>query len=248
MLESVKIVLVNTTHPGNIGAAARAMKTMGLEQLVLVSPQRFPSADCTARAAGADDILARAQVYSSLEEAVADCKLVFGTSARARSITWPEVSPEAAATQLISRVNATTEMAIIFGRESSGLSNEHLEICHAMIRIPTNMNFSSLNIASAVQIICYELSKQYLAREETLTAHSDPEFLVTAEQMKYLYEHFRQVLIDIGYLDPEKPRRLMRRLKRLFNRARPDSHEYNLLRGILTAAQNAAGKKMSPPA
>ena len=238
MLENVKIVLVNTTHPGNIGAAARAMKTMGLERLALVSPKRFPSAECTARAAGADDILARARVFASLEDAVADCGLVFGTSARTRSIAWPEVAPETAAAQIINRIGAGA--AILFGRESSGLSNEELDICHAMIRIPTNEEFSSLNIASAVQIICYEVSKQYLALGDTVTADNNPEAPATAEQMEHLYEHLRQTLIDIDYLDPEKPRRLMRRIKRLFNRARPDSNEYNILRGILTAIRNAA--------
>ena len=250
MPEKVKIVLVNTTHPGNIGAAARAMKTMGLDQLALVAPRHFPSAECTARAAGADDILARAAVFASVEEAVADCGLVFGTSARTRSIAWPEVTPETAATQIAGTAGGGA--AVLFGRESSGLSNEELEICHAMIRIPTNAEFASLNIASAVQIICYEISKQYLARE---TGSGDgfqsvpgsigegAESPATTREMEYLYEHFEQTLIDIGYLDPEKPRRLMRRIRRLFNRARLDSNEYNILRGILTAVQKAAGKR-----
>ncbi len=243
MLENVKIVLVNTTHPGNIGAAARAMKTMGLEQLVLVAPKRFPSAECSARAAGADDILARARVFTRLEDAVADCELVFATSARSRSITWPEVTPEAAAAQIIARDSANTRTAIVFGCESAGLSNEQLDMCHAMIRVPTNVDFSSLNIASAVQIICYEISKQYLAKDENMTARDAPAPLATAEQMEYLYQHIQQALTDIGYFDPDKPRRLMRRIKRLFNRAQPDSNEYNILRGILTAIQNAAAKK-----
>ena len=232
MLERVKIVLVNTTHPGNIGAAARAMKTMGLDQLALVAPRHFPSAECTARAAGADDILARASVFAGLEEAVSDCELVFATSARTRSIAWPEVTPETAAAQIADHTGAGA--AVLFGRESSGLSNEELETCHAMIRIPTNAEFASLNIASAVQIICYEISKQYLARE-TGSGDDDAESPVTTGEMEYLYEHFEQTLIDIGYLDPEKPRRLMRRIRRLFNRARLDGNEYNILRGILTA-------------
>ena len=257
MLEQVKIVLVNTTHPGNIGAAARAMKTMGLDQLALVAPRRFPSAECTARAAGADDILARASVFPSVEEAVADCGLVFGTSARTRSIAWPEVTPETAATQIAGAAGGSA--AVLFGRESSGLSNEELEICHAMIRIPTNAEFASLNIAQAVQIICYEISKQHLARETGSGERSGAlgtdlksvpdsigegaESPATTREMEYLYEHFEQTLIDIGYLDPEKPRRLMRRIRRLFNRARLDSNEYNILRGILTAVQKAAGKR-----
>ena len=243
MLENVKIVLVNTTHPGNIGGAARAMKTMGLVQLVLVDPKYFPNAECTARAAGADDILARARVFPSLEEAVAECELVFATSARARSIAWPEVTPEAAAAQIIAQAETNSSTAVVFGRESTGLSNEQLEICHAMIRIPTNVDFSSLNIASAVQIICYEMIKQYLAKDENMTAGDTSTPLATAEQMEYLYQHFEQTLTDISYFDPEKPRRLMRRIKRLFNRAQLDSNEYNILRGILTAASNAAAKK-----
>ena len=241
MPQQVTIVLVNTTHPGNIGATARAMKTMGLEQLALVSPRHFPSAECTARAAGADDILARAAVFTSLEEAVADCELVFGTSARTRSIAWPEVTPETAATQLADLAGAGSRAAVLFGRESSGLSNEELETCQAMIRIPANTEFASLNIASAVQIICYEIGKQRLAgktgREDAAKSVSpgSAETPVTTREMEYLYEHFEQTLIDIGYLDPEKPRRLMRRIRRLFNRARLDSNEYNILRGILTA-------------
>ena len=259
MPEKVKIVLVNTTHPGNIGAAARAMKTMGLDQLALVAPRHFPSAECTARAAGADDILARASVFAGLEEAVSDCELVFATSARTRSIAWPEVTPETAAAQIANHTGAGA--AVLFGRESSGLSNEELETCHAMIRIPTNAEFASLNIASAVQIICYEISKQYLARETgsgdglksvpegtgegsgapgtdfNPSPDDDTESPVTAKEMEYLYEHFEQTLTDIGYLDPEKPRRLMRRIRRLFNRARLDGNEYNILRGILTAVR-----------
>ena len=268
----IKIVLVNTTHPGNIGAAARAMKTMGLEQLALVAPRHFPSAECTARAAGADDVLARARVFSSVEEAVADCELVFGTSARTRSIAWPEVTPETAAAQVIDHAGAGSGAAVLFGRESSGLSNEELETCHAMIRIPTNAEFASLNLAQAVQIICYEIGKQRLAGEtgsgdglksvpvrtggrsgapgmDPRLHHAgtdfnpspgdDAESPVTAGEMEYFYEHFEQTLTDIGYLNPEKPRRLMRRIRRLFNRARLDGNEYNILRGILTAIQNS---------
>ena len=237
VLENVKIVLVNTTHPGNIGAAARAMKTMGLERLVLVSPKRFPSAECTARAAGADDILARAGYLQAWRTRSRTADWCSGQAPAPGASPGPEVAPETAAAQIINRIGAGA--AILFGRESSGLSNEELDLCHAMIRIPTNEEFSSLNIASAVQIICYEVSKQYLALGDTVTADNNPEPPATAEQMEHLYEHLRQTLIDIGYLDPEKPRRLMRRIKRLFNRARPDSNEYNILRGILTAIQNS---------
>ncbi len=263
----IKIVLVDTTHPGNIGAAARAMKTMGLERLALVSPQRFPSAECTARAAGADDLLARAEVFSSLEDAVADCALVFGASARTRSIAWPEVTPATAAAQILDHVGNGGGAAILFGRESSGLSNEQLQVCHAMIRIPTNADFASLNIAAAVQIICYEINKQRLARTAAAKhglagvpvaaglrsaapdtdvnspiGDDDTAPPVTTQDMEYLYQHLEQTLARVGYLNRKKPRHLMRRLRRLFNRARLDSNEYNILRGILTAIGNRAGQ------
>ena len=237
----IKIVLVDTTHPGNIGAAARAMKTMSLEHLALVSPNRFPSAECTARAAGADDVLARAEVFSSLEEAVADCELVFGTSARTRSIAWPEVTPESAAAQVLEHAGNGSRAAILFGRESSGLSNEQLEVCHAMVCIPTNADFASLNIASAVQIICYEINKQSLARAADGVVDEEYAAPVTTRDMEYLYEHLEQTLAHVGYLDRKKPRHLMRRLRRLFNRTRLDSNEYNILRGILTAVGKSRG-------
>lgn len=240
MLEKVKIVLANTTHPGNIGAAARAMKTMGLSRLALVAPKRFPSAECAARAAGADDILAQAQVFARLEEAVAECALVLGSSARVRNIAWPALSPAAAAAQALARAQADSATAVVFGCEQSGLSNEQLELCHAMMRIPTSADFSSLNLAAAVQIVCYELRKQASAPgldNGATEQDSGPPF-PTAAEMEHFYRHFQQTLTDIGYFDPAHPRRLMRRIKRLFNRAQLDSNEYNILRGILAAVQN----------
>ncbi len=268
MLERVKIVLVNTTHPGNIGAAARAMKTMGLTRLALVAPRHFPSAECSARAAGADDVLAAAQVFERLEDAIAECELVLATSARSRSITWPEATPAAAAAQLLDHAAAGAATAVVFGRESTGLSNEQLDACHAMIRIPTSADYASLNLAAAAQIICYEIRKQYddlaagaaggaaggaasaaaggaasaAADKAGRTAAAPP---ATAEEMDRLYQHLWQTLTDIGYFAPKRPHRprLARRLKRLFNRARPDRDEVNLLRGILTAARRAAQKE-----
>lgn len=240
MLEKVKIVLANTTHPGNIGAAARAMKTMGLSRLALVAPKRFPSAECAARAVGADDILAQAQVCARLEEAVAECGLVLGASARVRNIAWPALSPAAAAAQALDRARVDSATAVVFGCEQSGLSNEQLELCHAMMRIPTSADFSSLNLAAAVQIVCYELRKQLSALglgNGATEGDSEPPF-PTADEMERFYRHFQQTLTDIGYFDPAHPRRLMRRIKRLFNRAQLDGNEYNILRGILAAVQN----------
>ena len=240
VIENIKIVLVGTTHPGNIGATARAMKTMGISRLRLVLPRTFPSAEATARATGADDVLIASELYDSLEEAVKDCKLVIATSARNRNIEWPIFSPEQAAAKMIEQAQQDVKAALVFGRESSGLSNVELECCNAMLQIPTNPDFSSLNLASAVQIVCYELRK-IVANEEKPDAAKVMD-TVTVEQMNMLYEHLEETMIDLGYLDPENPRHLMRRLKRLFNRAQLDVNEYNILRGILTASQTQASK------
>jgi len=236
-LSHIRIVLIGTTHPGNIGAAARAMKTMRLLSLYLVSPAIYPSAEATARAAGADDILANAVVCDSLRQAVGDCQIVIGTSARSRSIPWPVVSPRVCAEQLLNRTTPD-KVAILFGRESSGLTNDELETCSGMIQIPTHEQYSSLNIAAAVQIICYELmTAAQIGGLRTEQLNTVP--LATQEQMTQFYRHLRECMIDIGYLDPHRPRRLMRRMKRLFNRARLDENELSIMRGLLSAAQSA---------
>jgi len=235
----ISIVLVRTTHPGNIGATARAMKTMGLADLRLVVPKVFPAAEVTARAAGADDILDTASVYKSLSEAVSDCALVYGTTARMRSIPWPCVSPEQAAGQIIRSMSEGRRAALVFGRESSGLSNRELELCNRMIVIPSNPDFSSLNLAAAVQILCYEIHKHAIG--DVLPA-ADKLPAVTMEDMDRFYAQLEQCLIEIGFLDPDRPRRLMRRLKSLFSRVDPDQNEYNILRGILAAVQEIAGR------
>lgn len=237
--QNIRIVMVETTHPGNIGAAARAMKTMGQRRLFLVNPKVFPSAEVTARAAGADDILSRATVCESLTEAIRDCVLVVATTARVRSIPWPVMEPREGASQIV-QLASKGEVALVFGRESSGLKNEEIEICNAVMQIPTDPVFRSLNIASAIQIICYEIL-------QTIGNSSLPDSkagvpLASSEEMARFYEHLETTLIDIGFHDPEKPRRLMRRLKRLFNRAVMDENEINIMRGILTAIQKAAGK------
>ncbi|MCP4698678.1 MAG: RNA methyltransferase [Gammaproteobacteria bacterium] len=238
MLEKIRIVLINTSHPGNIGAAARAMKTMGLSRLVLVQPNKFPGARATARASGADDVLANAQVCNSLEEGLCDCNLVIGTSARQRSIPWPVLSPGAYAQKALA-LNGQT--ALLFGREHSGLTNEELEYCHYLVQIPVNPAFRSLNVASAVQVLAYELHCAATAlQNENGAPVSDVECPVSAKAMNLFYQHLEQTMIDIGYYDPEKPKYLMRRLRRLFNRAELDESELNILRGILAAAQKKA--------
>ncbi len=241
MLNNIHIILVGITHPGNIGAAARAMKTMGISQMRLVQPKLFPNVEATARASGADDILANAQVFDTLEESIKDCHLIFGTSTRSRHLTWPTLTAKACAEKSL---KFGGKVAIIFGREQSGLTNEELELCHFLVPIATNPTFSSLNVASAVQILAYELHESFLKINESEEIVKLEEPPASAEMMEYFYKHLEQTLIDIEFLDPEKPKHLMRRLHRLFNRSQPIDSEINILRGILTAAQKA--KKASP--
>ncbi len=232
---NVRMVLVETTHPGNIGAAARAMKNLGLRRLVLVSPLLFPHAEATARAAGADDVLAATQVVDSLDRALSGCRLVLGVSARRRGIAAPELDPRQCAVQVAGH-SVQTEVALVFGRESSGLNNDEMDRCHFLVRIPAEPEFGSLNLAVAVAIIAYELRLATLAGiDASAAAARRPP--ATAEEMAHLYAHLQQVLLATGFLNPANPRQLMRRLRRLFNRAQPDQNEVNILRGILASIQ-----------
>lgn len=238
MQTNIRIVLVNTSHPGNIGAAARAMKNMGLSKLILVEPERFPHADATARASGADDVLQNAQVCTSLEEAIEGCGLVFGASARLRSLPWPLVEPREMASQVVSEA-AKLPVAIVFGREHSGLTNAELAICNALVHIPCNESFSSLNIAAAVQVLCYEVN---MAVGTPVVEVGDDSEIATSDELERFHEHLEKTLVDIDFLDPDKPRFLLRRLRRLYNRARLEQTEVNILRGILTATQKFGRK------
>lgn len=239
MLRNIRIVLIGTTHPGNIGAVARAMKNMCLEQLVLVSPKIFPSAEATARASGADDLLASARVCETLEQAVEGCRLVVGASARLRSVKWPQLDPRACAAKMVSECQGDTDVALLFGRESSGLSNAELDRCHYLVHIPANPEFTSLNLSQAVQVLGYELHVTYLAMRQAPmeSEQSDTRELVSVDIMEGFFTHLRQTMEDIGFSDPSQSEKLQRRLRRLFLRARPDRDEINILRGILSAAQ-----------
>jgi tRNA (cytidine32/uridine32-2'-O)-methyltransferase len=239
-LARVRIVLINTTHPGNIGATARAMKVMGLSSLHLVTPKIYPHADATARASGADDVLQAAQVHASLEGALAGCGLVLGTSARLRSLPLPLLDARRAAQQALAE-STGHEVALLFGRERYGLTNEEIQRCHFLVNIPSNPDYSSLNIAQAVQILAYELriAAQGFSNIELAPPDWQP---VDDVQMERLFEHLEQTLLDIRFLNPRQPKRLMARLRRLFNRARPDQNEINILRGILKAAQDVADR------
>jgi len=250
LLSRIRIVLVNTSHPGNIGGVARAMKNMGLSKLVLVEPQEFPSDKADARSSGAVDLLENAQVVSSLPEAVAGCGLVVGTSARSRHIPWPLMTPRQTATQTLQEASQH-EVALVFGREDRGLTNEELHQCNFHMHIPTNEDFSSLNLAAAVQVIAYELRVGALAIQEAnvedavgkLQWGTDWDIeLASNDELERLFEHMQQTLIDIEFLDPENPRQLMPRLRRLYLRARPDKVEANVLRGILSATQKILKK------
>jgi tRNA (cytidine32/uridine32-2'-O)-methyltransferase len=226
-----RIVLVNTSHPGNIGAAARAMKNMGLDELVLVSPQHFPSAEATARASGADDLLSTAKCVAGLDEAVAGASLVIGASARSRTLPVPMLNPRQCA-ELVMQQPESERSAILFGRERTGLTNDELDRCHYLVQIPTNPEYPSLNVAAAVQVIAYELRMAAdIPAEKTEKNHR----FATADEMELFYKHLESTLVAIDFLDPENPRQLMRRLRRLYGRVRPNENEINILRGILTA-------------
>ena len=238
-LERMRVVLINTTHPGNIGATARAMKVMGLKQLHLVTPKIFPSAEATARASGADDILEHAVVHESLDSALEGCGLVLGTSARLRSLSMPFLDSTAAASQAVAE-SEKHDIAVLFGRERYGLTNEEMQCCNFLVNIPTNPEYGSLNIAQAVQIITYELRMAALGVADIEVPPADWE-PVDDTQMERFYEHLEQTLLDIRFLNPRQPKKLMMRLRRLFNRARPDQNEINILRGILKASQESSG-------
>ena len=229
---SIRIVLVGTTHPGNIGACARAMKNMGVTDLALVAPQYFPHEDATARASGAEDVLENATVVETLEAAIADCVYVVGASARSRSINWPCLEVRDAAAKITEQSYKGT-VAAVFGPERSGLSNAHLDLCQTLLTIPTDPGFSSLNLAMAVQVLTYEL--RAAQGGDKVPEYEADAPLATSGELEYFYEHLERVLTDIHFLNPDNPRHLMRRLRRLSVRANPDQNELSILRGILTA-------------
>lgn len=253
MFENVRIVMVNTTHPGNIGAAARALKTMGLSNLYLVSPLDYPNANATWRAAGATDVLHQARVVESLEEALQGCSLVLGTSARQRRIPWPVLNARQAG-DMVARQASREQVAILFGREDRGLTNEELQQCHYHIEIPANEDYGVLNVASAIQVIAYEIRMAMLslrAQSNDQNPSADraqmpvetvrwDEDLATTREMALFFEHLEQTLTQLEFYEPDNPRQLMTRLRRLFMRARLDQMEMNILRGILRAAQEKA--------
>lgn len=243
MLENIRVVLVCTSHPGNIGGAARAMKNMGLSRLVLVNPAVFPSPEASARASGADDVLTAAHVVPTLEDALVGCTLVIGTSARSRSLPWPMLDPRECGSEAIGRAAQGEQVALVFGREHAGLTNDELQRCHFHVHIPSNPDFSSLNLAAAVQVLAYETRTAWLAQAPQASKPEKDEAveeLATMDEMERFYGHLETTLVQIGFLDPERPKHLMPRLRRLFGRSAVNRSEMSILRGILTETQKAA--------
>lgn len=238
MLSNFKVILVETSHPGNIGAVARAMKNMRLPCLRLVKPKFFPHADATARSAGAEDVLRNAEIHDSLASAIADCHVVIGASARDRTISWPTLNVREMAERWAGRLQPEQQVALVFGRENNGLNNQELDSCHYLLRIPCNPDFSSLNLAAAVQVIGYELFVASGERASSTIGDVGEDPPASAEQMEAFYQHLQQTMADIGFLQPERSKSIMRRLRRLFNRSHLDTKELDILRGILRFSQN----------
>lgn len=234
MSAAIRIVLVEPQHPGNVGASARAMRTMGLESLVLVRPVAHPDAEATARAAGASDLLARARVAASVDAAIGDCGLVLGATARPRSANWRVLDPREAAAEAVA-ASAARPVAILFGGERNGLANEDIERCDALLRIPTAGDYGSLNLAQAVQVVCYELAMA--RRHDGAEAAVDAGEPATADEMRALQAHLDAVMRRSGFMHDGNAELLRTRVRRLLARARPDAGEVRILRGFLAAIE-----------
>ena len=239
--ERIRIVLVGTQHPGNIGSAARAMKTMGLSRLVLVAPEKATNAESYALAAGADDVLAAAAIHGTLAEAVADCRLVLGCTARSRRIALEELDPRAAGARAIAEAVDGGEIAIVFGRERTGLTNDEYELCHLAVHIPANPDYTSLNLAMAVQVLSYEIRMAALALEPAPAGEDERrEPPASHAEMEGFFSQLADTLDAIDFHKGRAPESAMRKLRRLFLRAQPDMREVRILRGVLADAQRMA--------
>ena len=261
--QDIRIVLVEPSHPGNVGGAARAMKTMGLADLVVVKPARFPDPQAVWRAAGAVDVVERARVFERLDDAIADCGWVVGTSARSRRVPWPLATAEQFAARLARQDLGGKPVAVLFGREDRGLRNEELERCNHHVVIPANPEYASLNLAMAVQIVCYEVRQALVevANSDAATPPATPSAgqdsqpdlpddwdrsPATAADLAALYRHFGQVLSTIEFQDPKNPRLTMTRLRRMFARIHPDQTEVAILRGVLTRIERTLARTTDP--
>lgn len=239
-LARIRCVLANTSHPGNIGSAARALRTMGLRRLVLVSPQAFPHEQATALAAGAAEVLERAQVHASLAPALADCHLVLGATARRRGVELDELDPSAAAQRVLEASLAGQQVALLFGNEQSGLSNEEIQHCHAAITIPTDPEYGSLNLAQAVQVVAWEIREAWLARAGAPALTASRDLPADAAQLDALFEHLARTLDAIDFHKGRSPEMILQRLRRVFLRAELDQREVRVLHGICADAMRMA--------
>jgi len=246
-LSRIRVVLSHTSHPGNIGAAARAMKTMGLSRLLLVNSKHFPDPQAVARAADADDILEQAQVCSSLDEALVGTVQVYALSARQRNLGPPAMPAREAANDILAWAGEG-EVALLFGNETAGLSNSEVQRCQRTVFIPANPDYSSLNLASAVQLLCYELRLAAFDGRPPVLARAVPFASPPAphEDVERFYRHLERVMVSSGFLDPQRPRRLLPKLRRLFGRAELERDEINILRGLLDAVERTAGAGPAP--
>ena len=238
----IRMVLVNTTHPGNIGGAARAIKNMGLTELYLVQPREYPAPRAVWRAAGARDILANAKILESLDEAIEGCGLVVGTSARERRIPWPLINPRECGEKIWSEA-ASHDVALLFGREDRGLTNSELQKCNFHVHIPSNPDYSSLNLATAVQVLAYEVRMASLQDDKGVLPTMDEwdQPLATADELELFHNHLAETMATLKFYDPDNPKQLLTRMRRLFNRTRMDKMEVSMLRGLLTAAGRKKG-------
>ncbi|MZI94322.1 tRNA (cytosine(32)/uridine(32)-2'-O)-methyltransferase TrmJ [Vibrio sp. CAIM 722] len=242
MLDNVKVVLVETSHSGNIGSAARAMKVMGLSHMVLVNPQCEVDAQTMALAAGASDIALNAQIVSSLDEAIEDCGLVVGTSARSRTLEWPMLDPRECGEKFATE-GRKHKAAILFGRERTGLTNSELQKCQYHVSIPANPEYSSLNLAMAVQTICYEIRVAFLNQEAAQYPVASVDEYPRQKELELFYQHLEKVLVNTHFISEEQPGQVMNKLRRLFSRARPEVQELNILRGVLSAIEKSGQNK-----
>ena len=244
MLDRIRFVLIGTSHPGNIGAAARAMHNMGASDLALVAPRcTAVTADSISRASGADHLVNGARVVETLEQAVADCTMVVGASARSRTLPWPMITPRDLGARLPGELaDREARVALVFGREDSGLTNAELQRCHAHVHIPTNPDFSSLNLAAAVQVLAYECRLAWLAGQES-QREEPAQPLANHAELEHYFTHLERTLVTIGFHDPAMPRQLMARLRRFTLRARPERMELNILRGILSDTEKLAAER-----
>lgn len=242
MLQNIRIVLVETSHTGNMGSVARAMKTMGLTNLYLVNPLVKPDSQAIALAAGASDVIGEARIVDTLDEALTGCSLVVGTSARSRSLPWPMLDPRECGIKSVAE-GQQAPVALVFGRERVGLTNEELQKCHYHVAIAANPDYSSLNLAMAVQIIAYEVRMAYLQSQETAQPDYAESPYPLVDDLERFYQHMEQMMVNSGFIREGNPGQVMSKMRRLYTRARPERDELNILRGMLSSLEKPKGEK-----